>query len=59
MLPGIIKTDVAFQDKQLSFCFNIKDRTGFLHKHDLVYHAECPEESRSDDLCRRNGKAHL
>ena len=49
MLPGIIKTDVAFQDKQLSFCFNIKDRTEFLHKHDLVYHAECPEESCSDD----------
>ena len=48
-----VKTDVAFQGKQLSSCFNIKDKTKFPHKHNLVYHAECPEESW------RNGKMHL
>ena len=39
LLPDNVKTDVAFQGKQLSSCFNIKDKTKFLHKHDLVYHA--------------------
>ena len=43
LLPDNVKTDVAFQGKQLSSCFNIKDKTKFPHKHDLVYHAECPE----------------
>ena len=49
MLPGNVKTDVAFQAKQLSSCFNIKDKTKFPHKHDLVYHAKCAEESCNDD----------
>ena len=49
LLPDNIKTDVAFQDKQLSSCFNIKDKTELLHKHNLVFHAECPEESCNDD----------
>ena len=34
---------------QLSSCFNIKDKTKFPHKHDLVYHAKCAEESCTDD----------
>ena len=49
LLPDDIKTDVAFQGKQLSSCFNIKDKTKFPHKHDLVYHANCAEESCTDD----------
>ena len=49
LLPHNIKTDVAFQSKQLSSCFNIKDKTEFPHKQDLVYHARCPEESCNDD----------
>ena len=44
-----LKTDVAFQGKKLSSCFNIKDKTKFPHKHDLVYHAKCAEESCNDD----------
>ena len=47
LLPDNVKTDVAFQDKQLSF--NIKDKTKFPHKHDLVYHAKCAEESCNYD----------
>ena len=49
LLPDDIKTDVAFQGKQLSSCFNIKDKTKFPHKHDLVYHAKCAEKSCNDD----------
>ena len=49
LLPGNIKTDVAFLGKHLSFCFNVKDKTEFPRKHDLVYHAECPVESCNED----------
>ena len=49
MLPGNVKLDVAFQGKQFSSCFNIKDKTKFSHKHDIVYHAKCAEESCNDD----------
>ena len=49
LLPDNVKTDVAFQGKHLSSCFNIKDKTKFPHKHDLVNHAGCPEESCNDD----------
>ena len=41
LLPDNVRTDVAFQRKQLSFCFNIiKDEKKFPHKHNLVYHAK-------------------
>ena len=49
LFTGNIKTDIAFQGKKLSSSFNIKDKTEFLHKQDLVYHAECHEESCNDD----------
>ena len=49
LLSGNIKTDVASQGKQLSSCLNIKDKIEFQHKHDLLYHAECPEENCNDD----------
>ena len=45
LLPDNAKTDVAFQGKQLRSCFNINDKPKFPHKHDLVYHAKCAEES--------------
>ena len=49
MLQDNVKTDVAFQGKQLSSCFNIKDKAKFPHNNDLVYHAKCAEESYYDD----------
>ena len=49
LLPDNVKTDVACQGKQLSSCFNIKHKTKFPHKLDLVYHAKCAEESCNDD----------
>ena len=39
LVPGNIKIDGAFQGKQLSACFNIKNKAEFPHKHDLVYHS--------------------
>lgn len=36
LLPDI-KTDVVLQGKQLSSCCNIKDKSEFPQKHDLVY----------------------
>ena len=48
--------DVAFQGKQLSSCFNIKDKTKFLHKHDLVYHAKCAEESFNNDYVSKTAR---
>ena len=46
----LCKINAAFQGKQLSSYFNAKYKTGeFVYKHDLVYRAECPEESCNDD----------
>ena len=56
LLPDNVKTDVVSQGKQLSSCFNIKDKTKFLHKHDLVYHAKCAEESCNDDYVGKTGR---
>ena len=56
LLPDNVKTDVAFQGKQLSSYFNIKDKTKFPHKQDLVYHAECPEESCNDDYVSKTSR---
>ena len=39
LVPGNIKTDGAFQGKQLSTCFNIKNKAEFPHKHDLIYYS--------------------
>ena len=49
LLPDNVKTDVVFQGKEISPCFNNKDKTKFSHKHDLVYHSKCAEESCNDD----------
>ena len=39
LFPYNLKTDAAFQGKQLSCSFNIEDRTKFPDKHGVVYHA--------------------
>ena len=49
LLPDNIKTEVAFQGKQLRSGFNIKDKIKFPHIQDLVFHTECPGESCNDD----------
>ena len=49
LLADNVKTDVAFQGKQLSSSFNIKNKTKFPHKHDFVYHTKCAEKNCNDD----------
>ena len=56
LLPDNVKTDLAFQGKQVSCCFNIKDKTEFRHKHHLVYHAKCTEESCNDDYSDKTAR---
>ena len=50
------KTNAAFLGKQLSSCFNIKDKTNFPHKNDLVYHVKCADESCNDDYVGETAK---
>ena len=53
LLPDNVKTDVGFQRKQLSSCFNIKGKTKFPHKHDLVYHAKSCNDDYVGETVRR------
>ena len=56
--PKHLKTVRSFDPRVLflSSCFNIKDKTKFPHKHDLVYHAKCAEESYNDDYIGKTAK---
>ena len=56
LLSDNFKTNAAFLGKQLSSCFNIKDKTNFPHKHDLVYHVKCADESCNDDYVGEKAK---
>ena len=56
LFPDNSKTDVAFQGKKLSICFNINNKTEFLHKHDWAYHAKCPVEGCNDDYVGKTAK---
>ena len=44
-LPDDVKIMVSYTGKKLSTRFNMKDKTSFNHEHDIVYYANCPEES--------------
>ena len=43
LLPNNTKIEVTFKSTKLSSCFNVKDKIGFEHNHDLIYHTKCPE----------------
>ena len=49
LLPPEIKTQVAYTGKILSTCVNVKDQSKFDRQHDVVYYADCPNET-----CREN-----
>ena len=49
LLPKTVNTQIMYTGSKLSTCFQIKDKSKFDHKHDLVYHAKCPSE-----LCNKN-----
>ena len=42
-LPNNIETIVVYTGTKLCSNFQIKDKTKFDHKHDLVYYVKCPE----------------
>ena len=43
LLPTNIRTNVAITGSKLSTCLQVKDKTNFEHKHDIVHHGTCPE----------------
>ena len=47
LLPSNIK--VSFTGNKLSSCFNIKDKTKFEHRHDVIYLGTCPERTCNDN----------
>ena len=47
LLPSNIK--VSFTGNKLSSCFNIKDKTKFEHRHDVIYLRTCSETTCNDN----------
>ena len=43
LLPSNIKVQVSFTGNKLNSCFNIKDKTKFEYRHDVIYLRKCPE----------------
>ena len=71
-LPNTIKTKVVYTGTKLGSNFQIKDKTKFDHKHDLVYNTKCPEcqedyigeigrrlHERICDHSGKDGKSHM
>ena len=54
-LPSKIETKVVYTGTKLGSNFQIKDKTKFNHKHDLVYYVKCPEcqEDYIEEIGRR------
>ena len=48
-LPYNVKTQVIFTGQKISNQFNVKDRTKFQHKHDVIYFSKCPEQNCTDN----------
>ena len=44
-LPNKVKTQVTFTGQKLSTQFNVKDRTKFEHKHNVIYFGKCSEKN--------------
>ena len=49
LLPSNKKMQVSLTGNKLGSCFNIKDKTKFEQKHDLIYFRTCPETPCNDD----------
>ena len=49
LLPSKIKVQVSFTGNKLNSCFNIKDKTKFEHRHDVIYLRKCPETTCNDN----------
>ena len=49
LLPSNIKVQVSFTGSKLSSCFNIKGKTKFEHRNDVIYLETCPETTCNDN----------
>ena len=47
-LPNNVKTRITFTGQKLSSHFNVKDKTKFEHKNDVIYFSKCPEGNCED-----------
>ena len=43
-LPDDVKTMICYKSTKLSTEFPVKDKTGFQHKNNTVYHNKCPSQ---------------
>ena len=48
-LPDDMKTTISCKSTKLSTKFPVKDKTGFQHRHNIVYYGKCPSERFKDD----------
>ena len=56
LLQPEIKTQMAYTGKRLSTCFNVKDQSKFDHQHDVVYYADCPNETHTENYIGESGR---
>ena len=56
-LPNKTETKVVYTGTKLGSNFQIKNKTKFDHKHDLVYYVKCSE--CQEDYIREIGKSHM
>ena len=56
LLPPEIKTQVAFNGKKLSTCFNVKDQSKFDYQHEVVYYADCLNETCREIYISESGR---
>ena len=57
ILPDNAKTRVTYTGQKLSVKFQIKNKTKYQHKHDLVYYySKCPEPTCNEDYLGENGR---
>ena len=48
-LPNNVKSQVTFNGRKLNTPFNVKDRTKFEHKDDVINCGKCPEQNCTDN----------
>ena len=48
-LPTEVKTTVTYQSKKLGTKFQLKDKTRFNHRNNLVYYSKCPNKTCNED----------
>ena len=49
LLPTEVKTTVTYQSKKLGTKFQLKDKTRFNHRNNLVYYSKCPNKTCNED----------